>query len=56
MKFVRSNIRCLIVAVCLINLFIINLSCFGCSNSLTFDIDVVSENGIVIEELIHLSS
>jgi hypothetical protein len=56
MLSVRSNIKCLIVAVCLISLIIINSSGFGYNNSLTFDINVVSENSIVFEELIHLSS
>jgi len=56
MLSVRSNIKCLIVAVCLISLFNINLSGSGYNSSLTFDINVVSENGIVFEEFIHLSS
>ncbi|MDR1819364.1 MAG: hypothetical protein LBR15_03860 [Methanobrevibacter sp.] len=56
MLSVRSNIKCLVVAICLISLFIISSSGFGYSKSLTFDINVVSENSIVLEEFIHLSS
>ncbi|MDR2623217.1 MAG: hypothetical protein LBC39_01405 [Methanobrevibacter sp.] len=56
MLFGESNIRSLIVTLCLISLFIINCPCFGCSNSLTNSVEVVSENDIMIEELIHLSS